>query len=583
MRNKIVVIIASVCILFLGIVGCSKSDHVKVHSRRAVAPLMDSAEIIMNDDPEYALLLLDSIDSRSIHRRALNARYALLYSEVNYKCYNTADNDSLIMIAVRYYSLGNHPELLFRSFYSLGCIYNESGRYIDAAVALEQAEQLTDKIDDGYRLGLLYTELGNAFFYSYDFQRAEQYYRLAYDCFCRAKKESHSYYALLNIGGCLLQLQHFEEAHSLFEKVQRWAESNNDNSLISSCLLNSLYCSLGVDDMETADNEANHYKEIFGVPHRSSKSISKFAQYHIKKNDLKTAREMLDEAWAHANPADSVNMLYVESLYQEKIGRSDYAIELYKESIDKQNNNLRSILNQPIIGAQKEYYKSLSEVESIRASRSRNAALFLFIILVLLVVIMKFVSYNRALKTESEKQGLLLTIKELRLKEDSSNEIINKLNNRVNALFVKQYAELDEVFDKMIELDNAFSDDQGNANLDERQLNKRYYKKLELFHNRIRDRFNDIKSVKNQKALDKIINDIYGNLMFRLSDKKLKLSSNDLLILRLLICGFSPKVVSSLVQEQPKIIYQKRNRIIKKIGQTSVDLAQELCKVLRIS
>lgn len=291
---------------------------------------------------------------------------------------------------------------------------------------------------------------------------------------------------------------------------------------------------------------------------------------------------MIDEAWRLSTPSDSVNLLYLESLYKDKIGQTDSSMVYYKKSIAKQNQNLRTLLSQPVLGAQKDYYKSLSELESLRASRNRNAALFLFIILVLLIVIIKIFNYTQTIKTESEKQGLLLTIKELRLKEDSNNETINLLNNRVNSLFVKQYAELDEVFDKMIELDNAFSADQGNSQLDEQQKNKRYFKKLELFHKRIRDRFEEIKSAKNQKALDQIINDVYDNIMVSLSDKKLKLSSNDILILRLLICGFSPKVVSCLLQEHSKYIYQKRNRIIKKINQVSPELAIKLCNALRI-
>lgn len=582
MSNKKTVILIAVLVLLLGVSGCSGSNNGKVNGRRAVTELLDSAEAVMNDSPYYAYRLLDSIDSGSLRSRALNARYALVYSEVLYKNYIPAPNDSLIMIAVRYYSVGNHPEHLFRSFYSLGCIYNESGKLIDAAVALGQAEQLANKIDDKFRLGLLYSELGDVFFNSYDFQRAEQFYQLSDECFLKAGKEHHRMYNLASIAGCLMQLNDYEAAHSLYERVQIMAENYGDKILASSCILNQVFCSFHTKENEILDSEINQYISQYGIPHSDSKSISRFAQYYVQQNDLVTARELIDEAWRLSTPSDSVNLLYLESLYKDKIGQTDSSMVYYKKSIAKQNQNLRTLLSQPVLGAQKDYYKSLSELESLRASRNRNAALFLFIILVLLIVIIKIFNYTQTIKTESEKQGLLLTIKELRLKEDSNNETINLLNNRVNSLFVKQYAELDEVFDKMIELDNAFSADQGNSQLDEQQKNKRYFKKLELFHKRIRDRFEEIKSAKNQKALDQIINDVYDNIMVSLSDKKLKLSSNDILILRLLICGFSPKVVSCLLQEHSKYIYQKRNRIIKKIDQVSPELAIKLCNALRI-
>lgn len=278
MSNKKTVILIAVLVLLLGVSGCSGSNNGKVNGRRAVTELLDSAEAVMNDSPYYAYRLLDSIDSGSLRSRALNARYALVYSEVLYKNYIPAPNDSLIMIAVRYYSVGNHPELLFRSFYSLGCIYNESGKLIDAAVALGQAEQLANKIDDSFRLGLLYSELGDVFFNSYDFQRAEQFYQLSDECFLKAGKEHHRMYNLASIAGCLMQLNDYEAAHSLYERVQIMAENYGDKILASSCILNQVFCSFHTKENEILDSEINQYISQYGIPHSDSKSISRFAQ-----------------------------------------------------------------------------------------------------------------------------------------------------------------------------------------------------------------------------------------------------------------------------------------------------------------
>ena len=84
---------------------------------------MDSAEWFMNDSPKHARLLIDSIDSKSIDRHSLNARYALLKTEADYKNYINETNDSLIMIAVRYYSGKRDVLSRFQSYYYLGCIY----------------------------------------------------------------------------------------------------------------------------------------------------------------------------------------------------------------------------------------------------------------------------------------------------------------------------------------------------------------------------------------------------------------------------------------------------------------------------
>ena len=580
--NKSVFWLVVLYYMLYGFVGCSSNTNGKICGPHTVRELLDSAEVVMNDNPEYAFRLIDSIDSHSIRSRALQALYALLYTEAQYKNYIDETNDSLIMVAVRYYSAGNHAEQLFRSFYCLGCIYAQTGQLTSAAVALEQAESLADKISDSYRLGLLYTQLGNVFLNTYDFNRAQEYYLKAYDEYDKAGKDSHRIHALFDVGRCLIELQEYASAHEIMIEVQKWAQDNNEYNLISSCLLNQLTCSVHEGNKEMAKIEAECYISSFGQPQNRASAMRKFAHYYILLGDYSNARITLNKAWQIANPSDSIKQLYVESLLLQNTGQTDSAMELYKQSIEKQNYKLRLLLNQPVLGAQKDYYKSLSEVESIKASNNRNIAILSCTIMVLLLVIIHIVNYSRAIKNESEKQGYLLTIKELRLKEDSNNEVINRLNNRINTLFGKQYAELDEVFEKMIELDIAFPEEYVNTQLGEKEINKRYYKKLALFHKKIRARFEEIKSVKYQKELNRIINDTYDNIMTQLSDKKLKLSDNDLLILRLLICGFSPKVVSYLVSERYKIIYQKRARILKKIEHKSEDLAKTLCKILRM-
>lgn len=357
--------------------GCSRVNDGKEHRRHVIAELMDSAEVIMNDEPETAFRFMDSIDSHSISGKERKARYALLYSEAQYKKGIDAADDSLIMIAVRYYSINKNMLNRFRSYYMLGCTYNGLGQLIDAAVALGQAEQLADKIDDGYRLGLLYTQLGNVFLHSFDFRRAEHYYRMAMEKYAENGRETHRIYALCDIGGCLIQLNEYDSAYVVMTEVQKWAEKNNDIRLVSSCLMNRLSCSLNLGNLNNADLEINQYIEMFGIPKKGAHNISKIAHYYIQKNDYAKAKELINAAWTVSNPSDSITLLYIESLLQEQTGNMGAAIDLYKQSIDLQNNNLRSLLDQPVLGAQNDYLKTLAEKEALKAKHNRAVVLFM--------------------------------------------------------------------------------------------------------------------------------------------------------------------------------------------------------------
>lgn len=564
--------------------GCSRVNDGKEHRRHVIAELMDSAEVIMNDEPELAFRFMDSIDSHSISGRERIARYALLYSEAQYKNGIDAADDSLIMIAVRYYSINKNMLNRFRSYYMLGCTYNGLGQLIDAAVALGQAEQLADKIDDGFRLGLLYTQLGNVFLHSFDFRRAEHYYRMAMEKYAENGRETHRIYALCDIGGCLIQLNEYDSAYVVMTEVQKWAEKNNDIRLVSSCLMNRLSCSLNLGNLNNADLEINQYIEMFGIPKKGAHNISKIAHYYIQKNDYAKAKELINAAWTVSNPSDSITLLYIESLLQEQTGNMGAAIDLYKQSIDLQNNNLRSLLDQPVLGAQNDYLKTLAEKEALKAKHNRAVVLFMSILIVLIITIFFIANRIHKVNNEKEKQDYLLTIKELRLKEDTNNEIINQLNKKVNTLFSKQYAELDRIFDKMMEIEenqqlaSIIRKNKNNNNNKEKDNN---IEKADILYSHIKKQLEEFGLKKNQKKIDSIIDATLNNLMTRIKDSRFKMADEEIRIIRFSLIGFSVKTINKITGLTPKYIYQRRDRAIQRIGRISPEIQQELYNILK--
>ncbi len=575
----------SLLLLTAGLIlaACSRISDGKEHRNHVISELLDSAEAVMNDNPELALQYIDSIDSHSIIGRERQARYALLCSEVLYKNSIDVDTDSLIMIAVRYYSVGNHTEQLFRSFYCLGCIYNELGQLTDAAVALGQAELLADKINDGYRLGLLFTQLGNVFFNSFDFYRAEQYYRLAMDNYAKAGKDEHRMHALYDVGGCLLQQKKYESAHSILKEVQEWASIHDDKNFESSCILSSLMCSINLQDLELATTELNEYISLNGQPVNDSYVYSLFATCYLSNGKYSEAKHCIGDGWKHAiTKSDSINLWYNESLLDELCGRFDSSLVKYKHSIELQNQNLYTLLDQPVLGAQNDYLKTLAEKEALKAKHNRTVVLFMSILIVLIITIFFIANRIHKVNNEKEKQDYLLTIKELRLKEDTNNEIINQLNKKVNTLFSKQYAELDRIFDKMMEIEEnqelASIIRKNKINNKEKDNN---IEKADILYSHIKKQLEEFGLKKNQKKIDSIIDATLNNLMTRIKDSRFKMADEEIRIIRFSLIGFSVKTINKITGLTPKYIYQRRDRAIQKIGRISPEIQQELYNILK--
>ena len=360
--------VATIALLLL-CVSCSHPGSSKVRDRHSVAILLDRAESMLGTNDSTALATLDSIDATAIRSRKQNARYALLYSEALYKNYIPVASDSLIMEAIRYYSTGSDIRSRFRAFYQLGCIYSELDRKPDALLAFTQAEHLASSVTDDYQLGLLNTQLGLAFFNSFDFSRALDYYNAAYTHYSKAGKESHEMHALYDIASCQLQLNNLERAYTLFDSIQTMASNAEDYYLLYNCQLNKLNSSMLLGDDLRARTDMEQITELFGDAFDDAISLSTFAKYNILAGNLQKARFYLDKGWNNSTSiSDSVSMYEYESLLLEKSGSFDSAVVICRDAIYMERKNVQTGLGNPLTSAMSDYYKNISEIEMLKLS-----------------------------------------------------------------------------------------------------------------------------------------------------------------------------------------------------------------------
>ena len=98
--------------LLLVIVLSSCTDSRKLETIR-------QAEMLMQEQPDSALRMLQTINRHSLHGEPL-ARYALVYSIAQDKSGQDVTNDSLLRIAPEYYSQHPDDSLYARSQYYMG-------------------------------------------------------------------------------------------------------------------------------------------------------------------------------------------------------------------------------------------------------------------------------------------------------------------------------------------------------------------------------------------------------------------------------------------------------------------------------
>ena len=548
--------------IFCVLTGCSGITEDKVHGHHAITALMDNAELIMNDDPEYALRLMDSIDSHSIQGRALQARYALLYTEAQYKNYIDESNDSLIMIAVRYYSGRKDYLSRFRSYYDLGCIYNENGQYTDAAIALSEAEILTDKINDKYRVGLLYSQLGDVYIKSFDYRRAKQYFSDAAECYLNAGKEEHRVYAQYEVACCLIDLHTFNEADSIMKDIQEWT-IKNDTDLYAKVLLNRLTCLLYGNEIDSCVSVFNHYISTFGESDDDWQILSLFALYNIKLKNYSSGLKYLEKAWScPLSEVDSVSLSYLSSMLAENRGQYEDALINYKRYTYSQNDQLKELLRQPILGAQKEHFQTLVELEMLKNRHNKTILVLCVVIFVLVLTMMIIHHYYQKKRIEERLYDSLAAVKELTTSNRIHVDKISRLKDEV----LKQLYGRQEMSNRLYSM---YFDSENQEKITKQQLITTINSLIKTYT-----------SLEYTNSLDNLLNESCNDIMKRLSMPEIGLNEKELQLLRFSLAGLSLKSVSVILKESAHNVYQIKSRLMKKIRTISYELWSDVDRLL---
>ncbi len=118
------------------------------------------ADSLTYSDKKAMLEILQSIDASRLKGEANKAYYALLFSEAQYRNRVEIKNDSLINVAVNYYSKSDKQELAVRSLISASCIYRELGDLDLSASYIQKAADRAAKTADKHLLYMLYFNWG---------------------------------------------------------------------------------------------------------------------------------------------------------------------------------------------------------------------------------------------------------------------------------------------------------------------------------------------------------------------------------------------------------------------------------------
>ena len=387
---------------------------------------LDQAESLLQTRPDSSLAIMESVDVSDLNTRKDKARYALLMSAALDKNYIDVTSDSLIRVAVDYYSSRDDQRRRMMSNYYHGLVLNNAGEYTSAIVALEKAEKDALDLDDHLYAGLIYRTKGSIFNKAHIFPASLECQQKAIDHFGFLENSDYEAFAKLGLAICHINNKDYSIAWRILESI---LEDYNNPQLKSLCAINQ--ANILVESKGSLERAISLFKNApensfdYFDNYRYALALEKNGQHESSEQRLSRAYEQC------INQSDSATVDFSHAEILHLRGNDSEAYRLTRKAAFVQDSLTRVLLQQSVSNAQRDYYKAESQLQEERAKRlrERNRLGAAAALLALALMSGATLSYRKRKEQEIKEQMLNLSIAqaELRQAEQTNASLLGSL------------------------------------------------------------------------------------------------------------------------------------------------------------
>jgi hypothetical protein len=520
----------------LCVISCSSA-------KQNASKQLDQAEELMSSKPDTALAIIEGINLQKIEDQSITARYALLKSIALDKNYIDIKNDSLILIAEKYYSKKNNHEALMKSLFYHGRVHFNAGQYSKSIIYFTKSLNIALLQKDNFWCGKNAEQLSYVYNATYHGSEEIHYADLCVDYFRKSHSQPFLNYAILGQARAYLNNDKYTIALEKVEEVTDSANKANDKILYYEAqhILARIYFSL-----------PNYPKviEVLNKLHLET-GLDEDATYllaisYLEIGDIKKATEITKPLTLKNNPfADSF-------AYKLAAAKHDYKQEsIILERLLQENDSILGIsLRQNFTKSLSDLYsydRYISEVK-LRNERIIHAVVIIIVISIMIVTIIIFINiYRRQIYTINKNVLVAQNFSEiLKLKENQYSMAQTSIRN----LFSARYEIVDSLCKTMYEYKSS--------------------KVLKTkISNEIESLIEDLSSDKNKISdLENFVNAHYSNIISNFKNDLPNLKDADYLLFLYSILGFSLTAIALFLKEEKlEPIYNRKARLKNKIKQ----------------
>lgn len=556
-RSIKISVAALLILLILASISCSSSNAVKCK--------LEKSEMLMQDFPDSSLAILQSITSGQLAGKKEKALHSLLYSQALDKNYIDITDDSIINIAVNYYSNRNDEKRKAQSWYYLGRVYYNANNIKAAVESFLKAKAAAEKGDNHFLTGQIYSIFGKLYYDQNFFIESADAYKSAAKFFKDAEEPGRCAnslsYAAINyhlIGEDSVALDYYGRAIELYEQISN-VKAVVDNTYCKAAVLFKLKMA------DSAINCIQRVKLKYNIKEEALEYYPLLCELNFEKGNYDKARfygkAYLDSEISRSDYKNRCGILWImKNISLKENNLSDHL--KYEEEYLKLNHKMLREKEQRNIKAIEARYShtNLEESYSLLEKEGRRN-MFIYTISLALIL-----AASVGIYIYSKKEAL-------RAKRKYASDL--KILEKVNSSLKQQLDNIKQRSETTVECDDAVIGGLASRiNFIKDLLEYSYV--TEGHPDKFYNKFQDYMAEHRNGSFDDIIfvaNKMYGGVIENLKKQYPALNKKELLYCSMIYLGFSSNAIRAMYMHQNVTsIYNTRSKINRKLGIKNIKL-----------
>lgn len=428
--------ICCVLLFVLFLVSCTDG-----RSEGQVARLLRQAETCMEEYPDSALVYLHQIPDPEKLTGENQADYCLLLTQAMDKNDLPLSSDSLIQIAVGYYSNKGDAECKAKALFYKGRVFQQQGNLEGATLLYKKAESMIPDLTDYYLVGLIYSYLGHLNRDEEHYKKALFYYEKALPCYRTIQNPTLTASGLQDMAKISVYLGETHRADSLFSEVLSYVPD------IDAAWQANIYHNVGVFYMLTnqfgkAEQVVNTSLKLPSTPEDKLRSYAVLATIYTKQN----RGDLVDSLWHKALNSENIYTrkavyasLLNEAVSKQNLQDIEHYVPLYIQSADSVYQLSQA---KRIVEVQAKYDQEIL----IKKNKISRLLLYCFILCLLLLVISLAYVFHVYKRYKRTKERELIT---QRTELDEGKLVIKEMNDQIERI-CKEASTMKEDYNKSL-------------------------------------------------------------------------------------------------------------------------------------